>query len=86
MKKQYLISLIVIALTLAFALIGAAGSHGANYTLYVGLTCCVAGLVWVFVGVIFAVRDKTRDIGYGFLIGAGITFLIGTGVCSTLLG
>ncbi|HVU56920.1 MAG TPA: hypothetical protein VHD83_17785 [Puia sp.] len=86
MKRQYSTALVVIVVTLIFAFIQAAGSSGNEYILSFGLACCILGLVWVIVGGLLAIiGGKVRSVGLGFLTSAGITFLIGTGVCSTLL-
>jgi hypothetical protein len=85
MKKQFSIALLLIVLTLIIAFITSARSSGSDYTLNFGLVCCSLGLLWVLAGVVLAPWERTRNTGYGFLISAGITFLIGTGVCSTML-
>jgi len=85
MKEQYGTALILIALTLLLSFIWSSGSRGAAYTLNFGLTCCSLGLLWVLIGTLLLITKRIRNIGFGFLISAGLTFLIGTGVCSTLL-
>jgi hypothetical protein len=89
MKVQYVTALILIATTLVIAFISTAGSSGSGFIFDFGSTTCGIALLWVLTGILLTVANKdesrAKNIGYGFLMSAGLTMLIGAGVCSTLL-
>jgi hypothetical protein len=84
MKMHFKISLIVVALAILLAIIAAVQSGAEVIVIVFGSTCCLAGLFSLVISAFFAL-SKQREIARAFLVSAGITFLLGTGVCSTLL-
>ncbi|MBN9379648.1 MAG: hypothetical protein J0H74_02710 [Chitinophagaceae bacterium] len=84
MKTHFKISLVVVALATLLAIITAAQTGAGAIVITFGATCCLAGLFSLVISAIFAL-SKQKEVARAFLISAGITFLLGTGVCSTLL-
>jgi len=85
MKLHFKISLIVVAIAVVFAIIAAIGGDAGAIALTFGITCCVAGLACFVIGLLVAINPKHREVGRAMLLSAGLTFLIGTGACSTYL-
>jgi hypothetical protein len=85
MKKHLKISLIIMAIAFIFAIFVALKSGIGGFVIAFGSICCIAGLFCLVIGLILLINKDSRDEGQALLISAGITFLIGTGVCSTLL-
>jgi len=84
-KPHFKISLIVVALATLLAIIAAVQQPSPTVIVITfGSTCCIAGLFsLVIAGILGLSRQYER--AKAFLMSAGITFLLGTGVCSTLL-
>ena len=75
-----------------FAVIANASGGGRDgFVFSFGLICCIGGVICLLiapmVGLIRNPQNKEGDkeLAKAFLMAAGITFLVGTGVCSTLL-
>lgn len=49
-----------------------------------GTSCCLGGVISLLLAAVYNVAGK-KEWAKGFLMSAGITFLVGTGVCSTIL-
>ena len=84
MKTHFKISLAVVALATLMAIIAAVEGGAESVVIAFGITCCLAGILSLFISAIFGVARK-KETARAFLLSAGITFLLGTGVCSTLL-
>ena len=84
MKMHFKISLIVVALATVLSIIAAFQSSAEVIVITFGSTCCIAGLFSLVIAAFFGL-GKQNETAKAFLMSAGITFLLGTGVCSTLL-
>ena len=84
MKTHFKISLVVVALATLMAVIAAINGGGESIVMAFGITCCLAGLGSLLISAVFAI-SRRKEMSTAFLMSAGITFLLGTGVCSTLL-
>lgn len=84
MKTHYKISLVVVALATVLAIIAATQSDAGAIVITFGTVCCLAGVISMILGGIFAFARR-KDLSQAFFISAGMTFLLGTGVCSTAL-
>ena len=84
MKTHFKISLVVVALATVLAVITAIQSTAAAIVIVFGSTCCIAGLLCLIISAFFAL-GKQKEMSTAFLMSAGITFLLGTGVCSAAL-
>jgi hypothetical protein len=85
MKKHFTISLIVVALAAILALIMGSGRNITDFMITYGTVCCILGAVCLLIGFFFTGRHRNRDTAEAFFMSAGITFLIGTGVCGVTL-
>ncbi|HVW58450.1 MAG TPA: hypothetical protein VHC48_00390 [Puia sp.] len=84
MKTHFKISLVVVALATILAVITAIQSTADAIVIVFGSTCCIAGLFSLVISAFFAL-SKQKEMSTAFLMSAGITFLLGTCVCSTAL-
>lgn len=84
MKTHFKISLVVVALATILAVITATQSDASSIVVTFGTVCCLAGLFSLIIGGIFALA-RQKEMAQAFFISAGMTFLLGTGVCSTAL-
>ena len=85
MKQHFVISLIVIGLATILATLASIGIGLVGFVIAFGLTCIVGGGICLFLALIMALT-KGRKLAQTMLISAGILLLVGTGVCSTVLG
>jgi len=84
MKLHFKISLVVVALASILSIISAFQSSSDVTVIVFGCTCCLAGLFSLVIAAFFGL-SRQNEVARAFLLSAGITFLLGTGVCSTLL-
>ncbi len=73
------------AVAIIVAIFGALSSGTEGFVIAFGIVCCAGGLICLAIGVLVAIAGRDRELARALLLSAGITFLIGTGVCSTLL-
>jgi hypothetical protein len=70
------------------AIIGVITSAGAGsrspFVLIFGAVCCLCGLLSLLLAGICGISGN-KEVAKALLLSAGITFLTGTGVCSTML-
>jgi len=85
MKKHFKISLIIMAVAFIIAIFAAVKAGYEGFIIAFGSICCIGGLGCLVAGLFLLIDKDSRDDGQAVLLSAGITFLIGTGVCSTLL-
>ncbi|MDO6433967.1 hypothetical protein Q4E93_25390 [Flavitalea sp. BT771] len=85
MKKHFQISLIIMAIAFLIAIFAALKAGMEGFVIAFGSICCLGGLGCLVAGLFLMIDKKSREDGQAVLLSAGITLLIGTGVCSTLL-
>ena len=91
MKKHFIISLFVMAVAAAISIFNSFAYGISGITFVFGTVSCIGGLVCLVLAAIIGLfRDLKngkgdKELAKAFLMAAGITFLIGTGVCSTML-
>ena len=85
MKKHFKISLIIMGIAFFIAIFPALKAGVEGFVIAFGSICCIGGLGCLITGLFLLMGKNSRDDGKAVLISAGITLLIGTGVCSTLI-
>jgi len=85
MKKHFTISLIVVGLAAFFAVFSSNHEGVRSFIFSFGSDCCFLGLLCMIIGLIVVTTRENNELGKAFLMSAGITFLVGTGLCSTML-
>ena len=60
------------------------GGGSGVFMLALGSCCCLGGVLSLLLAAVYNISGK-KEWGRAFLLSAGITFLVGTGVCSTYL-
>jgi len=71
-------------MALIISLVEVSNQRFPNAALDFGIACCIGGVICLFFASIFGVVGRF-ELAKSMLISAGITFLIGTGVCSAIV-
>ncbi|MBS1564186.1 MAG: hypothetical protein JST39_07340 [Bacteroidetes bacterium] len=89
MKTPYIITMfnLVLALLITFGLSGAAfkNSNGGVFMMFFGAVCVVGGVGDLIIAFFIYVFNGSPEWKKGFLISAGIFFLLGAGICGPML-
>jgi hypothetical protein len=86
MKEHFHISIVIAGIALVLGVVGQLAFGGGVETFFIafGTICCLGGVLSLIIAAIAGLAGKGNS-ARSFLIAAGITLLVGAGVCSSMV-
>lgn len=84
MKQYFKISLVIMVISAILAIFASVVWRAPEALILVfGSGCCLGGCISLLLALVHSL-DKNKELARAYFLAAGITFLVGTGTCSSM--